>query len=76
MKHQDYSTYYQMSLNGEVTPWLCIDESHLTNMVPIYEDDSDDTIIICIFPGCDYKIRPGIDFNQKMVADMKRVLSE
>ena len=72
MKHQDYSTYYQMSLQGLVDPWLCIDKTHLTYMVPIYDDDSDDTVIICIFPSCDYKIRPGISFYQKMMEDIKR----
>ena len=75
MIYQDFSSYYQMSLDGWVDPWRCIDQSHEMFLIPDYNNETRDIEIKCIFPECTFKIIPGYNFYKDMVEKINSALT-
>ena len=73
MEHQAFSTYYQLSLKGHVEPWRCIDRSHEMFLFPLYDFENDQTILKCEYPDCNYFIKPGINFYDKVVTAIMEI---
>lgn len=77
MRHQDFSRYYQLSLRDKVEPWKCINSSHQELiLLPKHDFETRKTILLCLYPGCEYKITPGIDFYEKMISILEEVDDE
>jgi len=66
MEHRIFSTYYQLSLEGLVEPWRCINNNHEVFMVPSWNVLTETTQIKCQVGDCDYTINPGLNFYNKI----------
>ena len=76
MKHQIFSTYYQLSLENKVEPWRCINPEHGSSMIPHWDDVDEVTQIKCILGDCDYKINPGLNFYNKLIEAINSIVPE
>jgi len=57
MRHQVFSTYYQLTLADKVEPLRCTYVNHTLSLVPKYDFDQEKTYLEC--PECLDKIYPG-----------------
>ena len=57
MRHQIFSRYYQLSLEGKVEPLRCTYENHTLTLMPKYDFDKEVSYLEC--PECLDRVYPG-----------------
>lgn len=65
MRHQVFSRYYQLSLEGKVEPLRCLYENHTLTLMPKYNFEDEVTYLEC--PECFDKIYPGQSLYFKLI---------
>lgn len=65
MRHQVFAYYNTLTMQGKVEPIRCIVDSHLTQMIPMFDFEQDQTYYSCV--ECDYKIIPGQNMHDELL---------
>lgn len=65
MRHQIFSTYYQLSLADKVPPLVCDYVNHTGILVPRYDYDLDKTYLECL--DCQDRRYPGLNLYYLLI---------
>ena len=69
MKHQVFSTYYNLYLEGKIEPLKCVNQEHLAYLIPYWDILKERSEFRCPVNDCDYKIVPGLAFYEKILKE-------